>query len=417
MSRSYTVQQGDTYETIARRMYGDEQYSQNIAESNPGAPSVPQVGSTLVVPDVPERDLNEQRANNDQGITEPDQVTLSVNDQVFRFWTDVSITQHLDAVSTVSFEAPFEPDQQQHRDAFRPYSYQPVRIDVDGDLLFTGTLVNPQPSADVRERTMTAACYSVPGVLSDCTPPASSYPLQWDNVTLQTIAAALCRPFGISVVFPQGAGQTFERIAVEPGEKVMDALARLAAQRNLVIRSDERGRLAFIRPQAEGVPVAPFTEGQSPVVRITPSFGNQQFYSHVTGITPSIVGLEGDQVTVRNQHLPGVLRPYTYTAEDMENADLQQAVQSKAGRMFAQAASYLVDVDTWRNQNGDLWRPGDFVTLEYPGAMVYSAYRLQIRSVTLRATQSERTAKLDLIIPGSLSGQVPEALPWDVSQG
>lgn len=412
MSRQYTVTQGDTYESISRRVYGQERYAGNIREANPGATDSPRVGSVLVIPAVPELQLDEGRRRNAQTTQDPDEVTLSINGQVFRFWTSATITQHLDAVSTVSLSAPFDPTDDQTRDAFRPYSYQDVQVDVGGERLFSGTLVNPQPYTGPGERTVRAQCYSLPGVLSDCTPPASAFPLQWDEATLRTIAADLCRPFGLQVTAPDGTGQTFERISVEPAEKVMSAIARLSAQRNLLVRSDERGRLVFVRPALAGPVVAELVEGQQPAIDIVPSFGSQDFYSHVTGITPTVVGLEGPQATVRNPHLLGTLRPFVYTAQDMAEADLRQAVVSKAGRMYAVAATYSVSVPTWRNADGDLWAVGDFVGLDAPGAMVYGRYVMQIRTVRFKATPSERTAVLELIIPGSLSGQIPEVLPW-----
>ncbi|AUR81583.1 LysM domain protein [Vibrio phage 1.009.O._10N.261.51.C9] len=418
MSRAYTVRQGDTFSSISRRMYGDEQYSSNIAEANPGIGAQPQIGTSIVIPDVPDLALPSERARNANLTQDRDEVTLSVNGSVLRFWTAVTITQHLDAVSTVSFRAPFDPTDRAQREAFRPYGYQPVRIDVGGDLLFTGTEVNPQPTTEESQRAVRVQCYSTPGVLSDSTPPASAYPLQWDEASLRTIAADLCRPFGIQVLFPDGGGSVFERIAVDPGEKVMNALARLASQRNLVIRSDEAGRLVFLRPSPtpSGEPVAEFIEGEQPLVSAVPSFGNQQFYSHVSGISPTILGLVGPQVTVRNPHLNGILRPYVYTADDMEAVDLQVAVMSKAGRMFADSATYAVPVPTWRNANGDLWRVGDLVVLDAPGAMVYGRFTMQIRSIRFTATAAKRTAVLELIIPGTLSGELPEALPWDDSR-
>ncbi len=416
MSKAYTVQPGDTYADISRKQYGDESYARNIAEANPGAPAQPQVGSVIVTPDIPELELDDQRKGTLRSDADKDLVTLTINGKVFRFWSNVNITQHLDAVSTVNFNSPFEPDQEIFREAFRPYSYQEVRIDVGGQLLFTGTLVNPVPTLGPRERSVSARCYSKPGVLSDCTPPASAYPLQWDAATLRTIAADVCRPFGVSVVFPEGSGLVFERISLDPGSKVMPDLARFASQRNLVIRSNERGQLVFLRPKETGEPVARFREGLGPLQSVTPSIGSQQFYSHITGVAPSIVGLEGPQATVVNPRLKGVLRPYVYPASDTEEGGLQEAVRSKIGRMYAESASYEVELDTWRDVDGNIWQPGDFVTLTAPGCMVYSEYTFQIRTVYLKATPNEQSATLNLIIPGTLSGKVPETLPWDDSQ-
>lgn len=412
MSSSYTVVQGDTFEMVARKVYGDDRQASLVASANPGTTSSTLVvGSTLVIPAQQRTVAADVTASN-----EDTELSLRISGRVFRFWTSVSLFRAMDSVSTAEVFAPFEPDEQAFRNAFRPFTFQDVTVGVGGVPLFTGTMLSPRPSSAVNKRDVRAPCYSTPGVLMDCTPPASSYPLEWDLATLQTVAGDLCRPFGVSVSFPNGPGPVFERVSTSPGERVMQLLRRLASQRNLVITSNAAGDLVFYRPLTTGEPVVTLTEGTSPVVEVSATFNDQRYYTHITGIAPTIVGLAGPQATVKNQSLTDAVRPFTYEAEDMEVGDLREAVRSKAGRMFAGAISYTVDLDTWRDPAGDLWQPGTFVRLDAPGVMVYESTLMQIRDVHLEKTSTRETAALTLILPGSLSGQLPEVLPWQDSQ-
>jgi len=410
MASSYRVQPGDTYEQIARKVYGDDQKAPLLRRGNPGANEPLTEGSSLVVPDDPEYFVD---ADANRKASEPNEVALSVGGTRFRFWTSVSITLSLDTQSAVEFEAPFAPDVAAQRALFKPFSYSPVTIDVGGSRLFTGTMVSPTPNTGPDGRTVSVACYSKAGVMGDCTAPASAYPLEWSGVTLQTIATAVAGLFGLSVEFTDSPGPVFDRAALSPGTMALDFLSDLAAQRNFVIGASPDGRLRFTREGATHQVVAKLAEGLPPLVSVTPQFSPQDYYSHVTGIAPVVIGLAGTQFTVKNARLADSLRPYVFEAGDTVDNTIEQTVQTKAGRMVANAVAYELEVATWSDQNGDLWWPGNYISLFAPGAMVYSAFTMLIRSVRLNKNDSSEKATLTVILPGTLSGKLPEKMPWD----
>lgn len=410
MPSSYRVQQGDTYEVIARKVYGNDQKAPLLRRGNPGADEPLAAGSTVVVPDDPDYFVD---AAANRAASEPNEVALTVAGTRFRFWTSVAITLSLDTQSAVEFEAPFEPDMPEQRALFKPFSYSPVSIDVGGVRLFTGTMVAPTPKTGPDGRTVSVACYSTAGVMGDCTAPASAYPLEWSGTTLQTIAAAVAGLFGLSVEFTADPGPVFERAALSPGTMALDFLSDLAAQRNFVIGASPDGRLRFTRESAARQVVAKLAEGLSPLISVTPQFSPQDYYSHVTGIAPVVIGLAGTQFTVKNARLADSLRPYVFEAGDTADNTIEQTVQTKAGRMAANAVAYELEVATWRDQSGNLWAPGSYISLFAPGAMVYSAFTMLVRSVRLNKSDSSETATLTVILPGTLSGKLPERMPWD----
>lgn len=410
MPSNYRVVTGDTFEIIARKQYGDEKQAISIASANPGAAEPLVVGTELSIPDQPSAPLDvlQQSAADNQN-----EVAVLIDGRRFRFWENIRVTRSIDAMDVLEFSAPFESGLQTFRETFRPFSYKPVVVTVGGVPLFTGTMIGSMPAVDSTRRAIVVSAYSTPGVLNDCTAPASAYPIEYNDQGLREIATTLAQPFGIAVSFDADQGAVFERAASGTTEKVLDFLTKLAQQRGLIISSDEKGKLLIQQSVNGGAPVAVLSQGASPVLSVTPFFNPQQYYSHVTGIDPVIVGLEGSQFTVKNSRLQGVVRPITFDAPDSSGGGINSAVRAKAGRMFGSMASYSIDVSTWRDPAGNLWKPNTSVKLQAPGAMIYSSYEFIVRSVTFSKDAGAEVATLNLVIPGSFSGQLPEVLPWD----
>ena len=410
---SITTRKGDTFDLLARRAYGDDRQSALLRSANPGAVEPFEAGVVLTVPDQPGVPQNAPPAVKADSENE---LALLINGQRFRFWTGISITRSIDSMDTLSISAPFEPDDRQFRETFRPFAFAPVSVNVGGAPLFTGTMLTVGPDLKNDGRTVTVACYSMPAVMGDCTAPASiSSKLQWDKSTLRTIAADLAAPFGIQAVFEADAGSPFEpRVRIKPAEQVLPFLIKLAQQRGLLVSSTERGELLFTKSIDPGRPVAWLIEGASPLVDVAPTFSPQDYFSEITSIEPTAVGLLGGQVTVKNPHLRGIVRPFTFEVSDTVNADVEAACKAKAGRMFAHVISYSCSVSTWRDPSGQLWKPNTTVVLDAPGAMIYGEYEFLVRAVTLsRTSDGGEVATLVLTIPGAFSSEIPEALPWD----
>lgn len=410
MSITYRVQRGDTFDSIARRVNGSESDAGLIARANPGVSEPLTAGTVLNVPPSPS---GPQPLRSLTPAANENETALLIDGERFRFWDRIRVTRSMDAMDTVEFGAPFDHEAPGFRETFRPFSFKPLTVNVGGDPLFTGTLVDVTPAIANDQKTIAVSGYATPGVLNDCTAPASDYPLEFNGQTLRGIAEAIIEPFGLTVVFFDDPGPPFERVASEPGKRILTFLVDLAQQRNMVIASTEKGELLFWRSQEPGPPVARLEQGKAPVLSVSPFFSPQNYHSHITGLEPVAVGARGAQFTVKNPHLDGVLRPLTFEARDTTAGDLPAAVQAKAGRMFANVAAYALQVATWRDPNGDLWAPNTTVTLLAPDAMIYSSYSFIVKSVAFEAEGDQRTATLDLMIPGGFSGQLPETLPWD----
>ena len=409
MSTTYKTVPGDTFATIARKQYGSELQGILVLQGNPGLAEPIPAGTVVTIPPLPGGPVD---ATAPGPADSPNEVALLINGRRFRFWTEMSITLTIDAMASVDFTAPFEPESREFRDAFRPFSYAPVVVTVAGEPLFTGTMLTPTPSVSDTGVSVAVSCYARPAVLDDCTAPASAFPLEFNGQALPDIARTLCAPFGFTVTFEGMPGPAFERVALDPKTSVLPFLAELAKQRALVMTSSPGGDLAFPAITSVGSPVARLTEGAPPLLSVTPQFAPQDYYSHVTGLESVALGGSGSQFTVKNPHLPGVVRPKTFGGPDVEGGDIKTATQSKSGRMFGNMVSYTINVPTWRDPSGRLWAPNTTLMLEAPSAMIYSPYEFLVRRVTLTRSEDAEAAELELVLPGSFSGEMPGRLPW-----
>ncbi len=402
-----TARDGDTFDSLSRRAFGTENKAQAFRRANPAISEPIAEGATLTVPVIP-------GAPRDKASTiEGDGIGVIVNGQQFSAWTGVSLTLAIDKPPALTIASPWLPESDEMRAVFRPFSFQPVAVNIGQDAIFTGVMLTPAPASTPDGHVISVSAYGQTGTAYDCAAPASSYPLEFDNLTLDVIAGQLLAPFGIAPQFDAAAGAPFERVSMQPAEPVMAFLATLAKQRNLVIGETAEGAALFQQSASAGAPVAILEDAKPPVISVAPSFNAQSVFSDITAIAPTTPGVEGEQFTAKNARLTGTVRPHTFTATDTTPDGLQTSAEAKLGRMYANAVSWAVTVPAWRGPSGDVWRPNTTIKLTAPNAMIYNKTEFLIKEVALQADENGRSATLQIVLPGAYSGQAPETLPWD----
>lgn len=409
--KSYTTIVGDTFESVARKQYGSEDQGPLVQRANPGVVEPLTAGIQIVIPELPDGIPVIPRGTI---FDTENEIALFIGGKRFRFWETMTISRPIDSMDTLEFTSPFDSDNVEFRENFRPFSYKPMIVTVGGNPLFTGTLLTPQPEVSEKKKTVNVVGYSLPGVLNDCPPPSSAFPLmEFNNQSLSDIAKIMVGFFGLSVEFTESPGPVFERVATEPTKKILEFLGELARKRNLIISNTPEGKLLFQRAIDSGRPVARLVQGEPPLMNVIPSFNAQEYYSHITGLQPEDPVLGGSQFTTKNPHLKGVLRPFTFQAQDTDNGNVKAAVDAKAARMFANVSNYSVTVSTWRDSFDNLWAPNTTITLFAVDGMVYSEYEFLISRVSFAKDSDSESAVLSLVIPEAFKGEIPERLPWE----
>ena len=344
-----------------------------------------------------------------------DSVSLKIDGDEWVEWHDISLTVAIDEPSTISLTAPWDPERRDMREAFKPYQYQDIAVAVEGEQVFAGYALTPNPQDNSGDSQITLTGYAKAGVLQDVTMPADAWPLELNKLKFDGIASRLTRPFGFGAQAWPGTdvGAQFERVEIESADGVWAKLTELAKQRNLLLSSAPNGDLLY-----RGYPVALATvldleRGKPPLVSCTARFNGQVYISEATATASTKLGAKGGKQTFKNTALSGRVRPMVFQAEDSEKGDLLSAAKAKMGRIFAESATWEVVVPQWRDDNGDLLTPGNFVSILNPGAMIYSRQRMMIRKVTFSQGTDSQSATIELVLKEAFSGEIPEGFPWD----
>lgn len=425
MSKVHSVVSGDTLGAISIRYLGTFSKWQKIVDNNPqlsgrrkasdGSPLI-YPGDRLVIPeDKTEKPVSPQTAKTITVANGEQDVSIVIDGNKFTGFTGYEINLAYDSFDTFSFSAPYDIAQKELKAAILPFAFKDCEVYYLGELLFRGTLLTPDPELQSEATEITLQGYPLCAILNDCTAPPAKYPADYFNVTIQDIADPIAEVYGIKIMYPDGPGEPFPDVSYEPTETVLNFLLKLAQQRKLLFSNDENGRLVFFKSKKESAFIS-FKEGNLPLLSITPQFNAQDFYSHITGHTKTDSEKDSLQFTWENNYLinKGITRHKTIMIDDaITSSDLETAVKAHAGRMYADCVSYSLKCDTHTTEKGKVFKKGMTVCIQAPGAMITRQTNFIARNIKLLRTTEGKTAELSLVLPGSFTDDLPEALPWD----
>ena len=423
MAKVHTVVSGDTLVKISNKYFGTHEKWREIKNANPqltnrkkasdGSP-VLYVGDVLVIPEdveIPVAVVNKTPVVLNEGKFQD--ITILIDGEFFTGFTGYRLSFPVDSMDLFSFSAVWD-DNKDLRRVFLPFSFKQCTVYYDKKILFTGRLLTSAPEVNPDSKTITIQGYPLCGVLNDCCLPETKYPPCYSNMTLEQIASDVCEPFGIRCEFSEFSGEVFEQVEYEPGQKLLEFLMKLGKQRGFIFTNSVYGMLKFWKLKEENVS-ASFAEGSLPYFSCKPNFDAQGMFSHITGFTKTEDEADAGSYTYENSFLirAGVFSPLSVVLDDVDAAGVEDAVKAEAGRMFANCISYQLTVVGHRDAQGALYRKGMCVSVFSPGAMIYRDTKFQVYKCELIRSDTEGLQTvMQLILPGSLDGKLPEVLPW-----
>jgi len=424
MSKSHKVISGETLGGISVKYFGTASKWRSVVAANPqlSGRKTAADGSPLIFTDdilaIPDEEKTEsapapQTKKIELSDSEGD-MSIIVDGYKFLGFTGYELNLKYDSFDDFSFSAPFDIASDEISEALAPFTYKDCEIYYNGELVLKGTLLTPDPELIKDAREITLQGYPKCGALNDCTIPLAQYPAEYSGLTIKEIAEPIGDAFGIKVLFDGEIGGAFEKVSIEPTEKILDFLVKLSKQRGLLFNNDADGRLVFFKPKQERV-FASFKEGETPLLTLKPKFNAQGFYSHIIGFSKADADHDCDQYIYENKFLTkkGVTRCMTIIASDADPGSLESTVKSYAGRMFADCVSYDLECEGHLNSGKKLFKKGMTVCVHAPGAMIKKETNFIARNIKIKRTIQKKTTTMNLVLPGSYTGEIPEALPWE----
>jgi prophage tail gpP-like protein len=426
MSKAHNVKQGDTLGAIAVRYLGASSKWVSIVNSNPqlssrrkatdGSPLI-YPGDTLIIPeDETKKPVSAQGKKTIVLNDEAEQdISIVIDGKKFTGFTGYDLNLAYDSLDTFSFSAPYDQNNKELLNAIMPFAFKSIDVFYNDNLVFKGTLLTPDPELAASSSEITLQGYPLCGVLNDCMVPPTKYPLQCMGINMKGIADAACEAYNIPVIFDGDIGADFTEVNIEPTDKILDFLVKLSQQRDFLFTNTEKGELLFFKAKKEK-PFVSFEEGKPPLISIKPKYNPQNFYSHVTGYNKTDAEYPTLNYTFENKYLidKGILRHQSITIDDAEtSSDVESAVKSYAGRMFADCVGFELECEKHVNKNNELFQKGMTVRINAPGAMIVKDTEFIARNIKLSRKASGNTTTINLVLPGSFTGELPEALPWE----
>lgn len=428
MSKTHTVKSGDTLGKISIQYYGRFTKWNDIVKANPqlaGRKTAPDgsplifAGDVLLIPE----DVQPPKASapiqaKQTIVLDPDakkDLALFVDGVKFTGFTGYTVTSAVDTFDAFSFSSLWDSSNKKCREIFRPFTYKQCTVFYDSEMIFHGILLPAVPYVSDNGNKITVQGYPRCGILADSCLPDSLYPPEYNGLTLQAIANNVAGPFGVTILTKCDCGNSFEKVEIQPEDKVLDFLKKLAEQRGVFLSNSQDGSLMLWKPEEEAVS-ATFKEGEAPFVSCTPTFDGQNMYSHVIGFSKVEGDKDAEKYCYENKLLQkaGVLRVFAKTIDDADSGSLENATKATAGRMFANSVKYELVVSGHRDRTGKLYRKNMCISVYAPDAEIYRETKFQVDEVTMTRSDSDgEKTKFSLVLPGARDGKLPERFPWE----
>jgi prophage tail gpP-like protein len=329
--------------------------------------------------------------------------TLQITD-----FNEVNVELKYDSVaSTFSFQYRYDPNDTQLKLLNTPASYADCSIEYVNpetgakELLITGTILNHGFDDTPAVGLNGISGYSKTGVLEDCQIPVSLYPLQSDGKTLRQIVEKLIQPFGINLIISADVASRANSIidvsTAEPSDTIKSYLAKIANQKNILLSHDASGNLLLTKSRTDATPKYNFGR-QIPITSSVLKFDGQRMHSEITVIKQADSGGgNAGQSTIKNPYVTKFRPSVKIQSSGDDNSTSFAAKSALADELLA--IQLDINVDTWTDNEGLIWRPNTIITIENTELMINKPTRFFIESVQFTGNEAQQIATLKCVVP------------------
>ena len=283
----------------------------------------------------------------DEGVSVEDAAVFYVEGKVYEGFKNLKLERNLTSL-TGAFEIVLVDKWKVDQEDFSLKPGLKISCKLGKKNLYTGYIDNLGISLGAGTRNLTIAGRDITGDLVDCSILGSN---EFNNMTLDKIAEALVKPFGIKIIIFSDVGKPFTKFTVNQGETIFEALERLSKQRSLLMTSSPSGNLVFekkgiIRASTELIEGVNIMGGGA-------QYDNTERFSeyHIKGQNPGLLGSTSDNTKAKGLAKDlGITRyrPKVILAENAANADdSQKRANWEAGFQAAKGTAINVVVQGW----------------------------------------------------------------------
>lgn len=293
----------------------------------------------------------------------PDDVFLIVNGKGFYGWETINVVRSVEAVSA-SFTISVSDKWVDLSEPWPIFVGDVCTLRFGKETVMSGYVDGVDCSIDGSSHSLRVTGRDRTQDIVDCSAVGKS---EYRNMKLEAIAVDLCKPFGIGVRLECSTGAPIPKFALQPGETVLDALARAAKGKRVLLTSSAQGLLTITKAGIDKVPYT-LKEGVNLLSCSMASVGKDRYSKYVVQGQPT--GFDNESNVIKGTATDKAVeryRPLIILAEDSAtqsyvNARAVWEAKTRAGKAVTAEAK----VQGWRRPDKLLWRPNSLVPIVSP---------------------------------------------------
>lgn len=417
----YAVKAGDTLKNVSRRFFALGNKTEDIVKSNDFLGYRRESGNTDLggTPNIFAGDVL-RIVTDDAGISavqgkQPDEVTLYLNEEKVDIPDGSLLSLGYDrCCDSFSGDFPWDPNSQRDRVFWQPDNPPTVKVFCGSNQVFGGKFEVTQPRSPIKERRVHAEARSHTLKIQKSNIPANKYPLEREGENLLQLAEWVSGIWGQRIEDLTGATEPFKKTSLGNGTKAFNWLMNLATTRARVMSPTADGFGLIIKsPENLAPSVATFTEGINGFEPPQPSYNTADL--HGTYLATIDAGNNpGKLIVYRDPDFSEdsvAFENLTDADDSTAQAALEYAARKKYRNFFEMS---MIASPGILNPLGNMWAPGQVITLNAPSAMIYNNFDFMVRTVDLNLGKSAVTPVLGIIPPEVYRGERVKRFPWAV---
>ncbi|MFT4118684.1 phage baseplate assembly protein [Bradyrhizobium sp.] len=297
-----------------------------------------------------------------------DDILLYVKGKIYGGWKEATVTRNLDAIAG-KFDLVSMDKWETQAQRWTIFPGDECKIVINGQTLITGYVDKAGPNYDAQAHGIKILGRDKTADLVDCSAIVPGSEL--NGLTLQGIAAAIAKPFGIKVNAQVDGGPKFPSFAIQPAETAWEAIERAARQRFMVVTTDGLGALVIAdigKTRANDA----LMEGQNIKAASAEYDYSQRFSQYIVkgqaaasgdGWEPATVAVESKATDPNvKRYRPKIIMAEVQASDGSATNRAQLEAASRAGK----STKITVTVQGWTQSNGELWPLNSMVRIRSP---------------------------------------------------
>lgn len=383
--KNYTVQPGDTLNSIAIKFLYRAALSYKIRQINnlPGNDVYP--GQVLLIPEIEKTERKEYR-----------NLTIIVDGKELKQTPPVTIQT---AINTIAPGFNFEIPIHENLKIFKPYGYEFIDIYYGNTIILSGYV--DSIVCNSLEKTLSVSGFGASHVLSQVNFPPASYPRTFYNSTLKKIIEKVIDPFQVQLEIEEDAkslaGKKFPKVEISASQKISDFIIDLADQKGLIIHGNSTGGIVLKNELTNSEKILKLVD-----IPGTVEYNNGSIFSDYTCLKNA--DSTSFSKIARSKIKIDVFRPTVFEAGNLQDDSLENMIKKHMKADLINSHKMTISLPYVTDINGDLIDINRQIS--YKNDDIFADDDYVITAVTYDFSATEEKATLDIVPVKYLKGEL-----------